>query len=280
MNDNLNNTNPIQGNNNPQVQPLNNTINIAEPITMTNSQNIEEVTISQQPVQPQNNVNENKSSKNNKIIIIILILIGIGIFIINFLKLDNSNKEDKPTKVEKVLLENVTINSHMCIGTKCDLKVTHQNKTDNYSYESNNTDIIKVLNDYEEYIKININYIEKTEKIIVDYEIFIKETNENISDVRTEKELIKKLGLYEEGTHVETLRLIRIGYPGFGIKDNEEYSYISYIFEDERHKEYEMKYINSNNNYKTDLIEGKRYKVTFEVIEESLDYEFYIKEIN
>ena len=109
------------------------------------------------------------------------------------------------------------------------------------------------------------------------YKIYLKSNNEDISSIKTENELRDKIGLYSIGTHTDTFTLKKIGTPGFGYKDNVPYTYTTYIFVDNQNVEYEMKYINSNGTL--NLTVGNKYTVTFEVTENTFDYEFNIKSV-
>lgn len=138
---------------------------------------------------------------------------------------------------------------------------------------------IQNLNLSEDYIKLNIYYNNKGNvKTIVGYKIFLKSNNEDISNISTENELRNKIGLYSLGMHTETLTLRKIGVTGYGFADNESYIYTVYTFVDSKNIEYEMNY--KNNSDSSNLVEGKKYRVTFEVSKGTFEYEYNIKSIN
>lgn len=142
----------------------------------------------------------------------------------------------------------------------------------------NNEELFKTLGDYKDYIKVNIYYTSKgTEKTISNYKIYLKSNNEDISSIKTENELRNKIGLYTLGTHTDTFTLKEIGTLGFGFKGDVSYTYKTYIFVDNNNIEYEMKYINSNDDL--NLTEGNKYTVNFEVVDGTFDYEFNINSI-
>ena len=125
-------------------------------------------------------------------------------------------------------------------------------------------------------------------KIVIDsrnitsYEIYTKESNENISSVKDLNELREKLGLYALGTQTDELTLKEIGTPGLGISDDISYAYIDYKFENNSGKIFKMKYIFNDGESQDDInLEiDKKYNVTFEVVEGFIHIEYNIKSIN
>lgn len=191
----------------------------------------------------------------------------------------NTNNGNSST-ANGTLVENVSVRGYRYFGSKCSVTITNSSGNDEeYTLGINNSDLFSKLGDYSDYIKLDIYYTKKgSDKTIVNYKIYSKSTNEDISNVKTEGELRDKLGLYSIGTHTESLKLVEIGTTGFGLSDDTSYTYKSYTFADSKNVEYEMKYINDNGTL--NLIEGKTYNVTFEVTEGTFDYEFTIKSIN
>lgn len=180
---------------------------------------------------------------------------------------------------DTILLENVNVNGYWCMGNKCNLSTGDVNNSIEYEFSDNNAGILKIINDYNDYLKIYIYYIQKDDsRMIVNYKIFIKSSNEDISNIKTEEELRIKLGLYALGTHTADLTLKKIGMLGAGFNENNEsYSYITYTFVNDKNVEYKMNYINPDETL--DLVEGNKYNVTFEVTEGTFDYEYTIKNI-
>lgn len=215
------------------------------------------------------------------LVLIVMLIVGIGGIIVEFFNLDNwnikVNDKDKPSS-EGILAEDVIVSGYSCIGSKCNVSIEEANQTTDYELNVDNSELIKALGDYSNYIKVNIYYTQKgEEKTIVDYKVFLKSSNEDISNIKTENELRDKIGLYSIGTHTETLTLTRIGTTGGGFKDNTSYIYTTYTFVDNKNIEYEMEYINPNSTL--NLTEGNKYSVTFEVAEDTFGYEFNIKTI-
>lgn len=219
------------------------------------------------------------------IILIIMVIAGISGAFIEMFQLNNWNLTTNDNKIntnhsdsKKTLAEDVVIEGYFCMGSNCSVSIATSNNTSNYKLNVNNSELFTKLSDYSDYIKVNIYYTEKgNEKTIVDYQIYVKSTNENISDVSNEQELRNKLGFFSTGIHTESLKLVEIGNTGFGTENNTAYTYISYTFIDNNNIEYEMTYKNPNTTLS--LIEGNYYTVTFEVVEGTLDYEFNIKSI-
>lgn len=221
-----------------------------------------------------------------QLILAIIILFAISLFGLSntFLKQFNLNNLHKiiigklETK-DGTLLEDVSVNGYGCINSKCSVNiVTADGKTESYLLDNSNDDLFNKLGDYKDYIKLNVYYTTKNDsKIIVNYKIYLKSTNEEITNVKTENDLRDKIGLYTVGTHTDTFILTEIGEPGFGFKDNNSYTYTDYKFTNSKGTEYEMKYINDDNSL--NLVEGNNYTVTFEVAEDTFGYEFTIKSI-
>ena len=221
------------------------------------------------------------------IISLLMMLIGLGGVFSELLKFENWNitvndgnntNDNSSTQTNGTLVEDVTVVGHTCINSKCTISIedSNGNSTD-YVLGINNSELINALGDYKDYIKLNIYYNKKgKENTIVNYKLFLKSNNEDISNVKDENELREKIGLYSIGTHTDTFTLTKIGMTGFGMNDDETYSYTSYTFTDSKNISYEMKYINSN----VKLAEGNQYNVTFEVTKGTFEYEFIIKSIN
>ncbi len=219
------------------------------------------------------------------IIAIIMLIIGIGtIFsqllpdLINPSITDSEPEDSAPSNQKATLLEDVTVSGYSCFGDNCAISIEKDSASLNYTLKAQNKDLIKLVNDYTKYLKIDIYYTTTNNTYtLTDYKVYIKSTNEDISTITTEDELRKKLGLYATGTYTNTFTLTEIEDPSFGYKDDDYYTYINYKFVDDKNNEYEMEYINPSSTL--NLIEGNKYTVTFEVKEGMFDYEFYIKAI-
>lgn len=213
------------------------------------------------------------------IITLIMALFNISTILGQIIKIPNL--KDWNTTVDtnnSTLVENVDITGYSCFGDKCTISVNENNEDIDYNLKTNNDDLLLALKDYKDYIKINIYYSQSGEnKFIVDFKIYSKLNNEEIDNTITENELRDKLGLYSEGTHTESLTLVRIGNLGAGYSQGETYSYITYTFKNKLNTEYEMDQKNPSNP--NNLIVGNDYKVTFEVKKGTFDYEFNIVKI-
>ena len=193
---------------------------------------------------------------------------------------DNGTNNSTSTK-DATLVEDVTVSGYSCFGSKCNVSIEESENYVDYVFGASNVDWFMVLDDYSYYIKVNIYYTQKgSEKTIVDYKIYLKSNNEEITNVKTEDELRSKIGLYSIGTHTESFTLTEVGMTGFGYKDDKSYTYIDYTLVDSKNNEYEMKYIIPNGSKGLELVEGNVYTVTFEVTEDTFGYEFYIKSAN
>lgn len=223
------------------------------------------------------------------VVILVMALIGIGGAFGKLINLDNFNiissnenqfdSGDITSTTSGTLLENVSVAGYSCLDTKCNITIENENgDMEDYSLNINNSELFKKLGDYKDNVKLNIYYSKKgNQKTIVNYKLYLKSTDEDISNIKTENELRDKLGLYSTGTHTDTLTLKETGLTGFGSTDDKSYSYIEYTFTDSNNNEYKMKYIIDKESPK--LTEGKQYSVTFEVTEGDFEYEFTIKSI-
>ena len=144
--------------------------------------------------------------------------------------------------------------------------------------ENSKSDYIKVLSNYKDYIKLNIYYAKKGSEItFVDYKIFIRSNNKDISSVSTEDQLRDKIGLYSVVTHIDSFTLTEIGTVGFASQGNQSYTYRNYKFVNEKNTTFQMKYINDNGSL--GFVQGNKYIVTFEVTKSNFGYDFVIKSI-
>lgn len=227
------------------------------------------------------------------VVLIVMVIAGIGgIFgsllnpenwniTINGNEINNDSTNNSTSTKDATLVENVKISGYSCFNSKCSVSIEESNDYVDYVFNANNIDLFSILDDYSDYIKVNIYYTKKgSDKTIVDYKIYLKSNNEEITDVKNENELRNKIGLYSLGTHTESFTLTEIGTPGFGFQDDESYTYINYTVVDAKNNEYEMKYIIPTGTNGLNLTEGNNYTITFEVVEDTFGYEFYIKSVN
>lgn len=221
------------------------------------------------------------------VVLIVMIIVRIGNFIVNFFDFDNWNIKINGIEIntndtsikDSILVEDVNIGGYSCFGSNCNFSINKSNNLTEYVFKANNIDLFKLLNDYTDYIKVDIYYIEKdNKKTIVNYKIFLKSNNEELTNIKNEKELRTKIGLYTIGTYTDSFTLTKIGMMGAGFKDNTSYTYTDYTFVDSKNNEYEMTYIHSSDNI--NLVEGNKYNITFEVVEDTFGYGFYIKSVN
>lgn len=225
------------------------------------------------------------------VVLFVMMLVGIGGAIGEFLNLDNwnitvndsgntNNENNNTNSKDKKLIETVIVSGYTCLESRCNVSIDDSNGNSvDYELGVSNNDLFNELGDYKDYIKLDIYYTQKGKtKTIVDYRILLKSNSEDISSVKNVDELRNKIGLYLLGTHTDILTLTEVGMTGFGYIDDQSYTYTSYTFVDNNNNEYEMKYINDNGL--SNLVEGNKYNVTFEVTEGMFNYEYTIKSIN
>lgn len=218
------------------------------------------------------------------VVLFIMIAVGIGSIFGQLINFDNWNIITSGTNISTknaTLMEDVNVSGYSCIGSNCSVSIyDSDDNSDDYTLNINNSDLFNKLSDYKNYIKLNIYYTKKgEEKTIVDYKIYLRSNSEDISNIKTENELRDKIGLYQIGTHTDSLTLTEIGFTGIGFNDDESYNYTNYTFINNKNIEYEMNYI-SKNGEELNLIEGNEYNVTFSVAEGTFDYEYTIISIN
>ena len=230
-----------------------------------------------------------KKSSPIAIVILVVAVIILIVFGINKLGIFSKDKDQggaeggNDTGKTGTLLENITINSYTCMNEECTYNINGMDENSIFYFKGNNKELFDELNDYKDDIKVNIYYKEeKGKKNITSYEIYTKESNENISSVKDLNELREKLGLYALGTQTDELTLKEIGTPGLGSSDDKSYAYVDYKFENNSGKIFKMKYIFNDGESQDDInLEiDKKYNVTFEVVEGFIHIEYNIKSIN
>lgn len=228
------------------------------------------------------------------VILVMMFLCGMGVAIASVFNLDNwnitiNNNQNDINNFDstnnKIFLEDVTFSGgNITIGSKSYFYV---NGTGNYV---SNDKRIKSLIDYMEYIKLDIYYVENNEeRVIVDYKVYLKSNNEDITNINNEDELRIKIGLYSTGIHTETFTFLEnAGGGSEGYMDEQRY-YLAYVFVDSRNNEYKMKYFCEYEDYinmyidnKLGFIANNKYTITFEVVKDEIwgKYEYYIKSFN
>ncbi|MGN1370737.1 MAG: hypothetical protein ACI4XM_00440 [Candidatus Coprovivens sp.] len=224
------------------------------------------------------------------IVSVAMIIMGFGDVVSKYFNINNfkviinkndsssNNDSDKEKDDNTILAEDVNIIGYTCILSNCTISIGEIGNTLEYKLKVNNADLFKELNNYSDYIRIDVYYTQKGDvRTITDFKIYLKINNEEISNSSSVNELRTKIGLYLAGTHSDSLTLKKIGSTGIGYDGDYSYTYTEFLFVSSKNIEYKMKYINYNNSLI--LVEGNTYNVTFEVIEEDLEYDFYIKEI-
>lgn len=204
-----------------------------------------------------------------------LIKAGFDFFNFNNWNIVNNNDNSK----NETLLENVDIVSYTCFFSNCSFEIKDSSGlTDNYSFNSANTDIFEILSNYKDYINLNIYYtLKDDEKVISNYQIYSKINNKDITYVKTENELRGEIGLYTLGTYTDVYTLSEKWDLSYSCINGECEYYTKYVFVDSNNNEYEMKYLSMDT---LDLTVGNKYNVTFEVVEGDFEYEYILKKVD
>ena len=259
--------------------------------------NEEPTPVTEQP-SPTNEPAAPKKSNNKMIFIIGGIILVVAIAAVLFFVLkpssdkkttdDTTKNDDEVSLKDAKVYEDAHIYGTLCMSKTCTLSVGEDEDSTEFKYTAkktgkNDEDIIFSLGDYEDYIKLNLYYVEKgNEKTIVDYKIYSKTTNEELTNVETEEQLRDKLHLFKVGTYTEMLTLIEMGEEEqwFTVDDNDNavsYKKIDFVFADSNNNKYEMEYKNPKTGL--NLVEGNQYSVSFDVVND-FGYEYNITNIN
>ncbi len=90
------------------------------------------------------------------------------------------------------VIEDASINGHTCFNSKCTIYIGSKE----YSLNTdNNSFVVSVLKDYDDYVRIDLYYNTDKSDTIVGYKIYDKETGKEITNVNNEADLREKLGL-------------------------------------------------------------------------------------
>ena len=204
--------------------------------------------------------------------LIAMAIIGISNAVVNLINFDDWNLSilDLGPKAEVVTIEDVNLSGYVCVGSKCNVTIEKTDGTsEEYTVAFENTDLFKKLGDYKDYIKLDVNCQKKK---IVGYKIYLRSNNEDVSSITSENELREKLELYTIGSHTDVLVLKEIGETGYGFMGAKSYSYTYYTFTDSKNNDYVMKYINNNKILR--LTEGKKYTISFDIVEGDFGLEY------
>jgi len=190
------------------------------------------------------------------IIPIILALFGGGIA---FFALTSSSENNK-------VMKDAEVDGSSCYDGHCNIYVGME------LYEvgkKENAILEKEAYIYKDKLKFDL-YL-TSDNIVSDYKVYVKATNEDVTNINDENELRKKLGLFPFGKNVEKLTYTEEGSNGVHIKNNIMSTYKSYIFTDKDNNIHVFYYYyKGKNKLDSKLKVGKTYTVTFEVIEEDM----------
>lgn len=90
------------------------------------------------------------------------------------------------------VIEDASINGHTCFNSKCTIYI----ESKEYSLNTdNNSFVISVLKDYDDYVRIDLYYNTAKSDTIVGYKIYDKDTGKEITNVNNEADLREELGL-------------------------------------------------------------------------------------
>ena len=138
-----------------------------------------------------------------------------------------------------------------------------KNDTKTYTYKGQDERKIMIYSGYDKYVRFDIYYKPNGfSKEIVGHKAYLRETNEDVTNIQHEGELREKIGLYGVGIHTDELTFVESTAPNEVIEDDGKAYRKFYIFKDDNNNKYNLQYIYKENP--PILTEGKKYKVTFE----------------
>ena len=105
------------------------------------------------------------------------------------------NQKNEPGESD-TYLEDINLSGYMCMLSTCKVTISNGTNETTYQYNAPNSELFVELDEYSEYVKINI-YVSGTgeEQKINAYELYSKTTNEDLTDVTTIEELNTRLGI-------------------------------------------------------------------------------------
>jgi hypothetical protein len=138
-----------------------------------------------------------------------------------------------------------------------------------------NDKFLEVLNSYEDYIRVNITYTESgNNKYLGDYDLVNAKTGDIITGVKDEIDLRNRLGLKNEGTYTEQLKLkTPLENQGIGIDDEGTYTYYLLTFEKDNGEDFKiiLKIPEGETRDISFLEAGNMYNLTYEVRKDIVD---------
>ena len=156
------------------------------------------------------------------------------------------------------LIENANISGTSCELTGCKVEVESNNEVKEYTLKTNNNQLVLAASMYVNYVRLDLYYSEDT---ITGYKLYNLLTNEEMIDVKDEKDLRDRLNLLQEGTYTKDLKLDFFRQTTVFDRDAGYILCYEVDFVDSDRK-YTMYYLGEDNSI---LEKGKTYKVKFEL---------------
>lgn len=235
-----------------------------------------------------NNIQDNNQQMiidgggNKKLIIgiaVIVCVLSAGFLFVGNSKVVDKEPIEPPIGEVEVIskkIDDVKISGYGCTGNNCIIYLTLKDSEEEIEciFAGENLELIKVLSNYMDYIKVDI-YVsgEGNDISIVEYDVYSKSTGEKFTNIKTENELRLKLGMLVVGTYTKELIFSKIGSSGIGEDELGEFAYKNYEFYDYEDNDYVFKYISRDFSFIDGLLEATSYNVKFEV---NNNYEFIL----
>ena len=219
---------------------------------------------------------------NKKLIIgiaIIICVLSAGFLLVGNSKVVNREPIEPPLGEVEIItkrIDDVKIIGYGCTGDNCIIYFTLKDSEDENEciFAGENLELIKVLSDYMDYVKVDIHVSGEDDNIsIVEYDVYSKSTGEEFTNIKTENELRTKLGMPVVGIYTKNLIFSKMGSSGIGEDELGEFAYKNYEFYDYEDNDYVLKYISRDYSFIDGLSEATSYNVKFEV---NNDYEFIL----
>ena len=170
---------------------------------------------------------------------------------------------NKIKNAEPKVKENVILSTVKKTDDGYEIIFKNENEEEGYliEYEKVGYSDLNRMTEYAEYIKLDIYYIKFfNNKVIVDYKMYTKDTNEDITNIEDTDELEEKLHLKDEKNYkTEIFTVISASEEKTGYIYGMPYSYKTYTLMDSNLNKYKMDYYSE----KKPLISGKKYEIYY-----------------
>lgn len=136
--------------------------------------------------------------------IVVLVFIFIGLLPHYKDLFDLIKKDMAENNISGEVIENANISGTICELTGCKVEVEGNNEVKEYTLKTNNNQLVLAASMYVNYVRLDLYYSDDT---ITGYKLYNLLTDEEMLDVKDEKDLRDRLNLLQEGTYTKDLKL-------------------------------------------------------------------------